>query len=104
LASPDKWLCLGDFNEISNLSEKVGGAIRNEAQMEAFRETLDKCQLRNLGYKGSKFTWRNKQETGTFIKEWLDRATATSDWCRKFPHALVEVLPNRTSDHNPLWV
>lgn len=29
--SPREWLCLGDFNDISNLTEKRGGAIRNEA-------------------------------------------------------------------------
>lgn len=48
---------MGDFNEIVDLSEKYGGAVRNEAQMERFRSTLEECNLGDLGYKGSKYTW-----------------------------------------------
>jgi hypothetical protein len=47
--SSREWLCLGDFNDISNLTEKRVGAIRNEAQMAAFRTTLEGCRLRDLG-------------------------------------------------------
>lgn len=47
--APDDWLCLGDFNEIAYQTEKVGGRIRNEAQMRAFRATLSNCLLNDLG-------------------------------------------------------
>ncbi|GLT69911.1 hypothetical protein SLA2020_420220 [Shorea laevis] len=35
---PQPWLCIGDFNEIVDHSEKRGGAMRSERQMESFRE------------------------------------------------------------------
>jgi polyhydroxyalkanoate synthesis regulator phasin len=99
-----EWLCIGDFNEISNWSEKVGGVLRNEAQMASFNSTLEGCRLQDMGFKGPKFTWRNGREPTSFIKERLDRALATEGWLTEFPIAVVEVLPNRTSDHNPLWI
>jgi hypothetical protein len=76
--SPQPWLCVGDFNEIVNQSEKVGGASRSEHQMELFHSTLDGCNLCDLGYQGSKFTWNNYRDAAHFTKECLDRATATT--------------------------
>lgn len=35
------WVCVGDFNEILDLSEKVGGSGRSNQLMEAFIETLN---------------------------------------------------------------
>ena len=46
----------GDFNEITSLSEKEGGAPRCERLMDSFREAMDTCALRDLGFKGSIFT------------------------------------------------
>jgi hypothetical protein len=63
---------MGDFNEIVNRQEKVGGANHSNTQMAKFWETLIRCDLSDLGYRGSKFTWSNKQESGIFVKERLD--------------------------------
>lgn len=46
-------LVSGDFNEIMYSFEKKGGAPREEKRMEAFRETLEKCQLKAMGYSGA---------------------------------------------------
>lgn len=40
----------GDFNEILGPSEKDGGAIRGERQMDAFRGAIDGCNLRDMGF------------------------------------------------------
>jgi hypothetical protein len=36
----EPWPVIGDFNEILEQSEKKGGALRREAQMDHFRNTL----------------------------------------------------------------
>lgn len=41
------WVVGGDFNEILFSSEKVGGLIRNEADMSCFHEALARCELRD---------------------------------------------------------
>ena len=50
------WLCMGDFNESVSDSEKLGGNLRSPKQMERFRDATNRCQLRDLGYVGPRFT------------------------------------------------
>ena len=54
------WVCMGDFNEIMHAKEKEGGGVRPVRQMRAFCEAINKCQLRDLGYVGSDFTWSRR--------------------------------------------
>jgi hypothetical protein len=83
--SPNAWLCVGDFNEILADSEKYGGARKPRGQMEAFKNTLEYCQLSDLGFSGPKFTWCNHRDGAHFTKERLDRATANNGWCDLIP-------------------
>lgn len=47
----------GDFNEILSCTEKEGGSLRADRDMDAFRSCLDDCGLQDLGFRGSAFTW-----------------------------------------------
>ena len=51
---------MGDFNEILHLGEKVGGTLRPEGHMRSFREAVNRCNLRDMGYVGSDFTWSRR--------------------------------------------
>ncbi|XP_065623699.1 uncharacterized protein LOC136065014 [Quercus suber] len=98
------WLCLGDFNEILSNSEKQGGAIRSQQQMDGFRNAINNCNLRDLGFNGSNFTWCNMREGPDRIYMRLDRALATTDWSAQFPEARVHHLIDSTSDHCGLLI
>lgn len=74
-------MCIDDFNEIVEQSEKSGGPLRHESYMVQFRVALEECKLSDLGFRGSKFTWTNCRTDGTFIKERLDQAVANREWC-----------------------
>lgn len=50
------WICVEDFNEIVKVAEKMGGALRRERLMVEFREALDFCGFRDMGFVGSPFT------------------------------------------------
>ncbi|KAA3490759.1 BEACH domain-containing lvsC [Gossypium australe] len=63
----------GDFNEILYSSEKRGGQPREKRKMAAFREVLDECQLVDMGFQGTWFTWERGNLPETNIKERLDR-------------------------------
>jgi exonuclease III len=102
--SPQAWMCIGDFNEIVDQTEKCGGVMRRESQMDLFRKVLDECSLSDLGYSGSRFTWSNRQQDGSVIQERLDRGVANSEWCMLHDSWEVEVLAARTSDHNPIML
>lgn len=79
--TPSSWLCVGDFNEITNQSKKSGGDPRCETQMASFRSVLEDYNLNDLGFKGSKFTWTNCREADQFTKVRLDHAVANPAWC-----------------------
>ena len=99
------WLCAGDFNEIMYSKEKKGGPPRNRRQMENFRSALADCGLRDLGFRGDKFTWRNNSfDARHYVKERLDRAVATREWCEHFPAYKVINGDPRHSDHRPVTI
>jgi len=82
--SPEPWLCVGDFNEIFSLSEKSSSTPPPRSQMLAFHRALEDCQLFNLGFRGSKYTWCNERSGGKYNKERLDRAVASHRWSSFF--------------------
>jgi endonuclease/exonuclease/phosphatase family metal-dependent hydrolase len=101
---PMAWLCVGNFNEILEESEKLEGARRPQGQMEDFKNVLDHCCLSDLGYWGPRYTWTNKRTDSFFTQERLDRAVANATWCGLFPLVLVEILATQSSDHAPICV
>ncbi len=50
------WCCIGNFNEITRISEKSGNRGRTERQMQEFRDVINECEFIDLGYKGLPFT------------------------------------------------
>jgi hypothetical protein len=67
---------LGDFNEAMWLFEHFSVTPRPEAQMLAFRETLETCGLVDLGFLGLPFTYDNKCKDRRNVKVRRDRAVA----------------------------
>nr|XP_023877746.1 uncharacterized protein LOC111990191 [Quercus suber] len=72
------WICLGDFNEITRQSEKLGGSVRSHSQMKLFRDAIDECGFMDLGFTGSQFTWKKHFNDGHSVWERLDRGLANS--------------------------
>ena len=73
------WICFGDFNEILSTVEKSGGLLRPQCQMEKFRNVVNFCGFKDLGYVGPDFTWCNMKEGDDRMYLRLDRAFATSE-------------------------
>lgn len=55
------------------LMKKIGGSLRNDRSSLAFRECLDDCGLKDLGYNGDVFTRCNRRCLGNQILKILDR-------------------------------
>ncbi|KAL0359791.1 UNVERIFIED_CONTAM: hypothetical protein Sangu_0828500 [Sesamum angustifolium] len=98
------WLCAGDFNEILDQSEKLGGPPRPVWQLRNFRQALAECELSDLGFSGNPFTWSNHHAFPHTVQERLDRACANLGWSQLFPNASVTHLPVTSSDHVALLV
>lgn len=92
----EPWLVIGDFNKILYHHEiffwGVGGREgrqRPNWQISTFRNVVNDCALRDLGFRGNKFTWSNRREAPQCTIERLDRALANIHWWGKFPNASV---------------
>ncbi|GMI86526.1 hypothetical protein HRI_002321900 [Hibiscus trionum] len=96
------WLVIGDFNELLLASEKSGGRIRSDRQMNDFRTALQDCGLSDIGYRGPWFTWECGRLSSNLIRERLDRGVASSGWWELFPNFSLDHLSHAFSDHCPL--
>ncbi|KAK3188277.1 hypothetical protein Dsin_027838 [Dipteronia sinensis] len=63
------WICIGDFNEILSMEEKEGEVPQQRRMIEEFREAIDFCDLDDLGFRGPRFTWSNRQDGSSMIQE-----------------------------------
>ena len=73
-------------------------------QIAGLRDMVDVCGLQDLGYQGNSWTYEKKVAGGSFCRVRLDRALATTDWCTRFPLAIVRHLTAASSDHCPILV
>ncbi|KAF7133101.1 hypothetical protein RHSIM_Rhsim09G0068100 [Rhododendron simsii] len=97
-----RWLCMGDFNQVSSVEDKLGGVSPSQTFLSDFHEMISNCGLVDLEFKGPKFTWRNNRREEAFIMERIDMAFANADWRELHEHAIVLVEAAIGSDHNPL--
>jgi hypothetical protein len=80
------WMLAGDFNDIACPSEKKGGVRALIRKCNTFVERINACKLIDLGFEGTKFTWRGPIfRGGGRIFERLDRALSNDTWRLEFP-------------------
>lgn len=91
----------GDFDEILYASEKKGGEARVESRMEMFHEALISCNLVDVRYSSSWFTWERGNSMETNIRETLDRGVANDLWLGMFLDMGLYHLPTLVFDHCP---
>ncbi|XP_074291548.1 uncharacterized protein LOC141618348 [Silene latifolia] len=56
------WLVGGDFNNVLQPNERLGGAPVSLADIKPFQDCLHQCDLQDLKAIGSYYTWNNKQQ------------------------------------------
>lgn len=95
-------MIIGDFNELLHANEKEGGNDRPEGQMKLFRDTINSCELRDMGYSRSDFTWCLKMSARGWVRERLDTAFVLLNWTRMFPTNKLYHVANSMSDHSIL--
>ncbi|KAL4373879.1 hypothetical protein AHAS_Ahas05G0125900 [Arachis hypogaea] len=58
------WLIASDFNEIKEPSEKTRGSPTNARNRNNFASWINNCGLIDLGFVGSRYTWRGSLWNG----------------------------------------
>ena len=67
--------------------------------MERFRDAINRCRFKDLGYVGPRYTWNKIFTNGDSWWIRLDRALATSEWYANFANAKLHHLSTTASDH-----
>lgn len=98
------WMMFGDFNEVMYSDETYGERERGQAQMREFRDVLAECELWDLGWKGTPFTFTNRRKGNQEMRARLDRAVANKEWMMDFPNASVTHGFANHSDHKPIII
>ncbi|XP_021765748.1 uncharacterized protein LOC110730268 isoform X1 [Chenopodium quinoa] len=83
------WLVLGDLNEVTSPTEKMGGRNFRMSQCQDLNMLADAACLVDLGFNGNPYTWHNAREGAAIIRERLDRAMANPSWLNNFPNTQV---------------
>lgn len=85
------WLLTGNFNDILENSEKVGGPPRSEGSFITFR-TFDSVNgLWDGKHSGNALSWRGTRHSH-FVKSRLDRSLANCTWNESFPSGICVYL------------
>ena len=95
------WLLTGDFNDILDNSEKVGGPPRWEGSFTSFRTFVSQNGLWDLKHSGNHLSWRGTRYTH-FIRSRLDRSMVNCSWSELYPMGRSCYLRFEGSDHRPL--
>ncbi|XP_070002742.1 uncharacterized protein LOC142165914 [Nicotiana tabacum] len=96
------WLVRGDFNVIWDEEEKYGGLPVSLLEVDDFRHCSNTCNLTDLGFKGSIFTWWNGRSEEDCIFKRLDRCFGNNELQQTFPGLEVTHLSKIGSDHCPM--
>ncbi|XP_070046535.1 uncharacterized protein [Nicotiana tomentosiformis] len=96
------WFVRGDFNVILDEEEKIRGLPVYPPKYEDFAFCINSCELFDLGYKGSPFTWWNGRPNEECIFKRLDRILVNLPFQNLFPDIEMEHLIKTSSDHAPL--
>lgn len=98
----ERLILFGDFNDVIQHSEKLGGNSKLQSQFLWSRETMEMCGLQDLGFVDYPFTWSNGRTRSDNIQCRLDSGHLPrlgSDFLDVFPLSRVVHLPRHGSDH-----
>ncbi|XP_074288568.1 uncharacterized protein LOC141613722 [Silene latifolia] len=100
LCSVGPWCVCGDFNNVLNYNERIGGEVTWEDIAE-FRECVHYCVLYDIKSQGAFFTWNNKHNPSSRGFSRIDRFLVNDEWLAMYPDAYAHFLPEGLFDHNP---
>lgn len=86
------WVIMGDFNEITSQSKKLGGKPIKQKRVDRYLACMNTYDLHDVGFIGNKITCTNKRKKKPIFQR-LYRAWVNLIWLEIFPDSCVFNLP-----------
>ncbi|XP_016454638.1 uncharacterized protein LOC107778834 [Nicotiana tabacum] len=96
------WIVGSNFNVIWDEEEKFGGLPVHMNEVIDFRHCVNTCNLFDIGFKWSIYTWWNGRAEDDCIFKRLDRVLTNVEFQQSFPGLEINHLSKIGSDHIPL--
>lgn len=93
------WMAGGEFNVITNEEENIGGMPVYPNKYEDFAFCINSCNLVDVKFKGSPFTWGNGRVDEQCIFKRLDRIVVNQEFLGIMDCIEMEHLARTGSDH-----
>ncbi|XP_075655041.1 uncharacterized protein LOC142625236 [Castanea sativa] len=74
------WIIAGDFNKVLAEGDKFGGRYISSNRSLLFKECVDHCNIIDLGFVGTRFTWTNRRNINALVQERIDWFFANLRW------------------------
>ncbi|GLT96412.1 hypothetical protein SLE2022_140340 [Rubroshorea leprosula] len=98
------WLLMGDLNLVGDSADKRGKRPPTVLDRVILNELMAVCSLREIGFKGSSYTWTNGRQGSENTSERLDRALMNDTWHQLYPNAQLFHCTRMGSNHCPLML
>ncbi|KAI5382562.1 hypothetical protein KIW84_070122 [Lathyrus oleraceus] len=99
-ANPLVDIIKGDFNNVINVVNRIGGEDIQTAELSDLEEMVEEIGMHEHDTRGSHFTLSNKHTSG-MIYSITNKVVCNKDWFIAFPKCDIEVLQPHISDHSP---
>ncbi|XP_069143473.1 uncharacterized protein [Solanum lycopersicum] len=96
------WLIIGDFNAVLSPQDRQAGATVNESEIRDFADCVKTMGIHELQWKGSYYTWSNKQIGNARVLSRINRAFGNDEWMDKWGHVILEYGNPGVSDHSTM--
>lgn len=103
LHTHDAWFVGGPFNCPLHCDDRIGSPVRL-SETTLFKGCIDTCELMDMKWNGSRFTWNNKQEGDNRVFSKIDKALINMELISSFPNAETSFLLEGLFDHCPAIV
>lgn len=93
------WIALGDFNAVRRTGERVGKQIPTQRSMDDFNRAILEANLLEIDYKGTWFTWDNRQMGNDLVLSKIDRFFYNDLMLEKCSNIWGDISSTSISDH-----
>ncbi|XP_055814273.1 uncharacterized protein LOC129883684 [Solanum dulcamara] len=98
------WLIAGDFNALLSPQDRQAGSTVSLSEVKEFVECVQNIGVAELPWRGSYYSWSNKQHESDRISSRIARTFGNYEWMLIWGHVITDYGNPGISDHCPMLI